>query len=280
MRVVRIFTALGALTIAAPPVGATTFTPGEFFTYDQFEYGTNTRLEEPNNPQAAALLEDNFDTVYAPFEDLLQVGVPGPAGHSLIFDSPDAVLAYLPTGGTPGPLTADLLDPLSSSSGVLGGEVVAATLNTDFSNAGLLAHPASVALGDLVFQNLETLVGTNFFFYPVDPEIADLDGLPVHEVLSEANLVLGGHANPSGISAADFYAALFLADDAFHDGLLPTYDFADGAVLTPSSYLIAPDITPPAVPEPSTWAMMLLGFAGLGYAGYRQRQKLAGVASV
>jgi hypothetical protein len=53
-----------------------------------------------------------------------------------------------------------------------------------------------------------------------------------------SNLVLGGFANPSGISAADFYAALFLADDAFHDGLLPTYDFADGGVLTPSSYLI------------------------------------------
>ncbi len=25
-----------------------------------------------------------------------------------------------------------------------------------------------------------------------------------------------------------------------------------------------------AAPEPSTWAMMLLGFAGLGYAGYRR----------
>ena len=25
-----------------------------------------------------------------------------------------------------------------------------------------------------------------------------------------------------------------------------------------------------AVPEPSTWAMMLLGFAGLGFAGYRR----------
>jgi hypothetical protein len=25
-----------------------------------------------------------------------------------------------------------------------------------------------------------------------------------------------------------------------------------------------------AVPEPSTWAMMLLGFAGLGYAGFLQ----------
>jgi|ERR1700733_1363062 hypothetical protein len=27
----------------------------------------------------------------------------------------------------------------------------------------------------------------------------------------------------------------------------------------------------PAAPEPSTWAMMLIGFAGLGYAGFRRR---------
>jgi subtilisin family serine protease len=27
-----------------------------------------------------------------------------------------------------------------------------------------------------------------------------------------------------------------------------------------------------AVPEPSTWAMMLVGFAGLGYAGYRTKR--------
>jgi uncharacterized membrane protein len=28
-----------------------------------------------------------------------------------------------------------------------------------------------------------------------------------------------------------------------------------------------------AVPEPSTWAMMLLGFAGLGFAGYRRAKR-------
>jgi hypothetical protein len=39
-------------------------------------------------------------------------------------------------------------------------------------------------------------------------------------------------------------------------------------------------LTVASVPEPSTWAMMLIGFAGLGYAGYRQRQKPAGLASV
>jgi hypothetical protein len=32
------------------------------------------------------------------------------------------------------------------------------------------------------------------------------------------------------------------------------------------------------VPEPSTWAMMLIGFAGLGFVG-SQRQKFAGAAS-
>jgi hypothetical protein len=30
-------------------------------------------------------------------------------------------------------------------------------------------------------------------------------------------------------------------------------------------------VIPPPVPEPSTWAMMLLGFVGLGFIGYRRR---------
>jgi hypothetical protein len=28
-----------------------------------------------------------------------------------------------------------------------------------------------------------------------------------------------------------------------------------------------------AIPEPSTWAMMLIGFAGLGYAALRRNKK-------
>ena len=32
-----------------------------------------------------------------------------------------------------------------------------------------------------------------------------------------------------------------------------------------------------AVPEPSTWAMMLAGFAGLGFAGYRASRKSVAV---
>ena len=35
---------------------------------------------------------------------------------------------------------------------------------------------------------------------------------------------------------------------------------------------------PTAVPEPSTWAMMLIGFAGLGFAGYRASRKAVSIA--
>jgi PEP-CTERM motif len=55
--------------------------------------------------------------------------------------------------------------------------------------------------------------------------------------------------------------------------------FPDAAVIgiqtdSGSVLLTAVSATPSStVPEPSTWAMLLLGFAGLGYASFRQRRK-------
>jgi PEP-CTERM motif len=56
------------------------------------------------------------------------------------------------------------------------------------------------------------------------------------------------------------------------------------AIVIGDSVVFTPDLTTvtlvssvsTSVPEPSTWAMMLVGFAGLGFAAYRQRTKLAG----
>jgi hypothetical protein len=44
----------------------------------------------------------------------------------------------------------------------------------------------------------------------------------------------------------------------------------EGNFVLDSLTVVTPPPTP--VPEPSTWAMLLLGFAGLGYAGYRKAQ--------
>ena len=50
-------------------------------------------------------------------------------------------------------------------------------------------------------------------------------------------------------------------------------EYRDG----PYAFLLRPvsatAFTAAAVAEPSTWAMMLAGFAGLGFAGYRRAKK-------
>jgi PEP-CTERM motif-containing protein len=42
-----------------------------------------------------------------------------------------------------------------------------------------------------------------------------------------------------------------------------------------ANYASAGGLSLTAAPEPSTWAMMMLGFAGLGFAGYRRSHKVA-----
>ena len=56
--------------------------------------------------------------------------------------------------------------------------------------------------------------------------------------------------------------ALIYGDYYFTEALLRLQNVLDGE---PGWVLYSP-----TVPEPSTWAMMLVGFAGLGFAGYRR----------
>jgi Protein of unknown function (DUF642) len=62
------------------------------------------------------------------------------------------------------------------------------------------------------------------------------------------------------------------------DSASTTIEFLGDSDNTASRYIglddvtVSPDVSP-AVPETSTWAMMLAGFAGLGFAGYRQTKR-------
>ena len=57
----------------------------------------------------------------------------------------------------------------------------------------------------------------------------------------------------------------------------PPIGNAYGELVSPTGFGVG-TFTLTAVPEASTWAMMLIGFAGLGVAGYRASQKRAAAA--
>jgi len=82
---------------------------------------------------------------------------------------------------------------------------------------------------------------------------------------STMNMVIGNHGF-SGWQQSTF--------DFIADGTSDTLSFLStgvgGAALPPFSLLDGVSLT--SVPEPSTWAMMLVGFGLLGYAGFRRRR--------
>lgn len=139
---------------------------------------------KPSGNNAGALLKKWFSTVYP---SGVEIGVAGAAGYSAKFTSAAAIEKFLPAGATPGVLTGDKLNPLTTPAGVFAGQVLALQLNVDFSAAGKLGP---TAIGTLQFLNTGN---------------ANLDGKTVADVLADANKVLGGGALPSYVtSVSDF----------------------------------------------------------------------------
>jgi hypothetical protein len=122
------------------------------------------------------------------------------------------------------------------------------------------------------------------------PVGADSSGLPVFEPYAEADyFTLAGYpafgsvrvfetiaqppGNPGNVGSVQFTAKI---------GSLDPVGFASptGGAFLDSSIdpgLADPHANVPAAPEPSTWAMLLIGFAGLSFARYRKSRAAAGL---
>jgi hypothetical protein len=139
---------------------------GDLTTYSQDQWGDGTTA-------AGILLANSFTTVYAATGSLLVGRTPS---YYMTFDPAQAIFDYLPATGTPAPLDANLVNPTSSPSGSFGGEIVALTLNIDFSDHDLLPGTGGLHFGDLVICSWDPLY----------------DGRSVRAMLGVANIELGG----------------------------------------------------------------------------------------
>jgi hypothetical protein len=106
-------------------------------------------------------------------------------------------------------------------------------------------------------------------------------GLPCGDIFTGFQFIFSSGVDITGVTVDPASAPDFLPNGtAPHNGLQllsPTDIIVDvtGDAPAVGSQLIL-DLTfpiSPGVPEPSTWAMMLLGFAGLGFTAYRRRGK-------
>ncbi len=226
-RILRPAALLGALLL--PGVAdAGPFVDNEFFSFSQNTWGA-----DPGAGLPASLVRDDFDTLYP--TGLIVGSV---SNKYMLFTAGDALLDYLPSTRPAAPLDAILVDPFTTISGIFGGQVAGLRLNIDFSDAGILSHPSGVAFGDLLLTGLTG-------------NATGLDGLSLRQFQVSANDFLGGTVEPYPIT--DFSAVLMLITGAFEGGFHNAWGDA---------HLELPTVT--AVPEPSTSALLSLGFAVLG----------------
>ena len=109
-----------------------------YVTYTQGGWGS------PSNSRPGKLRDLYFNTV---FPSGLVVG----SNYTLTLTNAAAVMNFLPQGGTTGAFNMNYVDPISTSAGVLGGQIVALKLNVMFNAAGYLGTNP-VLLGDLVIK--------------------------------------------------------------------------------------------------------------------------------
>jgi hypothetical protein len=204
-----------ALAIAAAASGAAyadTFQDGEFVTWNTLA------LAGAVGPK---VIQD-FDAAFASSGDLMEIGIHGAAGYSIIFDSGQALQAFFPGYGASGPLTTDLLDPTASPGGGFAADVADLTMTTAYNRAGFMVGTSSVLLQNLT---LTGLTGDQLW----------ANGLTIGGVLAEADIVLGGGPLPN--NKTSLTAVFGLVDDINYafDGGDEVSTWADQHLLMPTS---------------------------------------------
>jgi PEP-CTERM motif len=148
------------------------------------------------------------------------------------------------------------------------------TADNSVQSGGIHPKPGETTGGDGSVKGAETeftITFTDPFLLPADQyffvpqvEVADADG----------NFFWLSAPKPIVAPGTPFAPDLqsWTRDDS-DDGIEPDWLRVGTDIVGAGAFNAAFSLTGSTVPEPSTWAMMLLGFAGLGFAAYRRASK-------
>jgi hypothetical protein len=173
-------------TVCTPGAPGCGWSAGDMRTFTQSSYGDSTGA-------GGALIVSRFGTIYPS-------GVSIGGTNTMRFTSAAFAIDYLPATGTAAALTGSLTNPLTTSSGELGGELLALQLNLDLADAGFITN--AVPFGSLFF--------CNFIAVP------QLNGTTVDDFVADANWLLGGGGGT--LSPATTSAVARALNNAFVDG--------------------------------------------------------------
>jgi unsaturated chondroitin disaccharide hydrolase len=139
---------------------------------------------------------------------------------------------------------------------------------------------AAIAADGLVMLSTVAKTPTQRAAYLLDAEniLGSLSNAYLGPASGEAVLSHGEGGYPSEVNTALIYG-----DYYFTEALLRLEDVLDGqpgwVLYSPAGASPLGQLSSQAIPEPATWAMMLIGFSGLGFAGYRRSSKGKACAS-
>jgi hypothetical protein len=237
-----------------------------------------------SSASANALTVTDIGTVVGGHDGLSLFGT---AGADLVGDSYEAVFTFdlsgLSGGYNDGSLAYAYGGQIFGGSSTFVSEIV--TIN------GVSAPTFGDSAGEVLAENGSTFSAQSHYAASVTP-LFTYPTFSLTSYISADGFFAPNDSIPLDYSQSGTYASADYPMYAYFDAFSVSLDLQTGqstgnwtaadvmlSSVTVSSITVGDSPSPTSVPEPSTWAMMLLGFAGLGFAGYRTSRKAASIAA-
>ena len=178
-------------------------------------------------------------------------------------------------GGLPG-ASSSVADGINNSGQVVGSSVVGGTeYAVEWSGGSLIKLedlPGSAGSVAAAINDAGVVVGESGGYATEwsGGRVINLGGLPGSSFSEAESINKSGQVVGFSVVGGVTYATEWSGGSVINLGGLPGATFSSAESINSFGQVVGESDGSTAVPEPSTWAMMLLGFAGLASAGYRR----------